>query len=240
MCLILADMIERIRALVLFKSLKKQADLAVGVADGAAHSDGGPGVDQLGDRTAPLQRAPPADGAGELHLHQQALLSEGHRDGRGAESCGGHARPDIYICSTVRKPSSEKSRRTEVGVVKLARLDPDCGAGAEVDAQADHVVQLEVGKGLREVTGARRDPDAPGDVLPGVPAPRTHLGLSGNSGKVHQQGQNNDCNEFLDDLFLPDKSRSQLTFTKVLTRSQNSGLTLPSTVKFHFNSRTRT
>lgn len=93
--------------------------------------------------------------------------------------------------STAHNRSSEKSRRTEVGVVKLARLDPDCGAGAEVDAQADHVVQLEVGKGLREVTGARRDPDAPGDVLPGVPAPRTHPRL-GNSGKVHQQYLSND------------------------------------------------
>lgn len=47
-----------------------------------------------------------------------------------------------------------KGRLTEVGVVKLARLDPDRGAGAQVDAQADHVVQLEVGKGLREVTSA--------------------------------------------------------------------------------------
>lgn len=62
------------------KQVKKQADLAAGVAGGAAHSHGGPGVDQLRDRTAPLQRAPPADGAGELHLHQQALISEGHRD----------------------------------------------------------------------------------------------------------------------------------------------------------------
>lgn len=47
-----------------------------------------------------------------------------------------------------------KRRLTEVGVVELARLDPGGGAGAEVDAQADHVVQLEVGEGLREVTSA--------------------------------------------------------------------------------------
>lgn len=84
-------------------------------------------------------------------------------------------REDRLLRSRVRTSSSEKSRRTEVCVVELVWLDPDCGPGAEVDAQADHVVQLEVGKGLREVTGAGRDPDAPGDVLPGVPAPRTHL-----------------------------------------------------------------
>lgn len=41
----------------------------------------------------------------------------------------------------------QKNRRlslTEVTVVELAWLDPDGGAGAEVDAQTDHVVQLKV------------------------------------------------------------------------------------------------
>ncbi len=33
---------------------------------------------------------------------------------------------------------------TEVTVVELVWLDPDGGAGAEVDAEADHVVQLKV------------------------------------------------------------------------------------------------
>lgn len=157
-----------------YKKVEKQADLAVEFAGGAAHSHGGPGVDQLRNRTALIERAPPADGAGVLHLHHQALISEGDRDGRRAESCGKQGRRVIYAQKS-RYPVREKSRRTEVGVVELVRLDPDCGPGAEVDAQADHVVELEVGKGLREVTGAGRDPDAPGDILPGVPAPRTHL-----------------------------------------------------------------
>lgn len=33
---------------------------------------------------------------------------------------------------------------TEVTVVEFAWLNPDSGAGAEVDAQTNHVVQLEV------------------------------------------------------------------------------------------------
>lgn len=33
---------------------------------------------------------------------------------------------------------------TEVTVVELAWIDPDGGAGAEVDAETDHVVQLKV------------------------------------------------------------------------------------------------
>lgn len=60
----------------------------------------------------------------------------------------------IHTLSSSKFRKDRKSRLTEVGVVKLARLDPDSGAGAEVDAQADHVVQLEVGEGLREVTRA--------------------------------------------------------------------------------------
>lgn len=63
-----------------YREVKRPADLAVGVAGDAAHGHGGPRVDQLRDRAALLQRAPPADGAGELHLHQQALLSKGNRD----------------------------------------------------------------------------------------------------------------------------------------------------------------
>lgn len=43
---------------------------------------------------------------------------------------------------------------TEVTVVEFARLDPDGGAGAEVDAQTDHVVHLKVGKGRRDVAAA--------------------------------------------------------------------------------------
>lgn len=43
---------------------------------------------------------------------------------------------------------------TEVTVVELAWLDPDGGAGAEMDAQTDHVVQLKVGKGWRDVAAA--------------------------------------------------------------------------------------
>lgn len=50
---------------------------------------------------------------------------------------------------------------TEVAVVELARLDPDGGAGAEVDAETDHVVQLKVRKGLRDVAAVGRDPNAP-------------------------------------------------------------------------------
>lgn len=43
---------------------------------------------------------------------------------------------------------------TEVTVVELARLDPDGGARADVDAQTDHVVQLKVGKSRRDVADA--------------------------------------------------------------------------------------
>lgn len=43
---------------------------------------------------------------------------------------------------------------TEVTVVELAWLDPDGGAGAEVDTETDHVVQLKVREGLRDVTAA--------------------------------------------------------------------------------------
>lgn len=76
--------------------MEKQADLAVGFAGGAAHSHGGPGVDQLRDRAALIERAPPADGAGVLHLHHQALIFEGDRDGRRAESCGRQGRQVIH------------------------------------------------------------------------------------------------------------------------------------------------
>lgn len=61
---------------------------------------------------------------------------------------------------------------TEITVVKLARLHPDCSDGAEVNAKTNHVVQLEVGKGLGDITGARGHPNTPRDVLPRVPGNR--------------------------------------------------------------------
>lgn len=98
-----------------------------------------------------LQRAPPAGGAGELHRHQQALVSEGNRDRWRAEGCGG----GVTLYSAGPRPqfgSSENSRLTEVGVVKFCAAPSrpwSWGRGAR--PKRIMLFQLEVGKGLREV-----------------------------------------------------------------------------------------
>lgn len=98
---------------------------------------------------------------GELSLKRQCLLSHVI-----SESQEHLLNPVGFI---LKKPQMSL---TEVTVVKLAWLHPDSWAGAEVDSETDHVVQLEVWKGLRDVTASGRHPNAPWYVLPGVPAPR--------------------------------------------------------------------
>lgn len=58
----------------------------------AVHSHCGPGVNQLRDGTAPPRRAPPVGSAGELHLHQQLVLSHREGHGGGAEGWSGQRR----------------------------------------------------------------------------------------------------------------------------------------------------
>lgn len=80
--------------------------------------------------------------------------------------------PNLHSSDRSLRPWCHRTRRpslTEVAVVELARLDPHGGARAQVDAEADHVVQLVVREGLRDVTAPGQDPNAPRHVLPGVP-----------------------------------------------------------------------
>lgn len=61
-----------------------------------------------------------------------------------SNSTGGKPAGSPYSFVTPLYYRNCKLSLTEVAVVELARLDPDGGAGAEVDAEADHVVQLKV------------------------------------------------------------------------------------------------